>query len=400
MFIKRIHSLSIIIVGCCVGIGIIGFLGWSNNDYQTFSYALQDCLLVFKTPIIYIVARNVFSRFDISVYKDIISKNLKIIINVFFAVTLFDFVFRVYPTVDFRFGLWSQQMFFSHPVYVGNTCITIMCLLVVFADKDVLRYAIMTSIVIFLTLRIKVLVTLILYFFMYLMFKKNIKITLGKILLVGGVALLVSYQQIVYYYFSEEEFGDTARKSLTEYGTILAQDHFPFGTGFGSFGSFASGANYSEVYYKYRLYHIYGMTPNDTRFVSDTFWPMIIGQFGFSGTALYGIMLFCMFLDIWGIRKIDKSYFMGALVMFAHLMVATTSDASLVNGYSLPYMFYIALIVNTCHIRNKKQLELEEGERQDGELDEEQIEMEAFIPVDTDVAAIEMKEAEFSEGLS
>ena len=66
---------------------------------------------------------------------------------------------------------------------------------------------------------------------------------------------------------------------------------FPFGSGFGTFGTDASGRYYSPLYYKYGLNFIYGCRPDDYQtdhsFFMDTFFPVVIGQFGIIGTLLF-----------------------------------------------------------------------------------------------------------------
>lgn len=77
----------------------------------------------------------------------------------------------------------------------------------------------------------------------------------------------------------------------------IALDHFPFGSGAGSFGSLASISNYFSPFYD-----IYGVSivPTNSReaveygihTLLDTYWPHILAESGFIGTALFTYLFF------------------------------------------------------------------------------------------------------------
>ena len=71
------------------------------------------------------------------------------------------------------------------------------------------------------------------------------------------------------------------------YGGKTANTYFPLGSGFATFGSDQAARNYSRLYYQYGFNSLFGMNTEDGSFLSDTFWPMAIGQFGWIGSILY-----------------------------------------------------------------------------------------------------------------
>lgn len=71
------------------------------------------------------------------------------------------------------------------------------------------------------------------------------------------------------------------------YGGKTANTYFPLGSGFATFGSDQAARNYSRLYYQYGFNSLFGMNTKDGSFLSDTFWPMAIGQFGWIGSILY-----------------------------------------------------------------------------------------------------------------
>ena len=65
----------------------------------------------------------------------------------------------------------------------------------------------------------------------------------------------------------------------------VARDEFPFGAGVGRFGSHMSREVYSPVYAEYGMDQMYGIKEERPIAVTDTFWPMILGETGLIGLA-------------------------------------------------------------------------------------------------------------------
>ncbi len=92
-------------------------------------------------------------------------------------------------------------------------------------------------------------------------------------------------------YKAELYFGQgserTPRNALYIAGFKMARDHFPFGSGQGSFGSYPVGKEYSKVYYDYNLDKVHGLGPEDAQgktdsnFIFDTYWSSVLGEMGF-----------------------------------------------------------------------------------------------------------------------
>lgn len=78
-----------------------------------------------------------------------------------------------------------------------------------------------------------------------------------------------------------------ARNAMYIVSYQVAVDHFPFGVGFGRFGGYTAQLYYSPVYFEYGVASLWGHGPRDPRFLLDTFWPHILGQFGFIGVPLF-----------------------------------------------------------------------------------------------------------------
>ena len=79
-------------------------------------------------------------------------------------------------------------------------------------------------------------------------------------------------------------------------------EYFYLGTGLGTYGCHASAVYYSPLYYEYDLWRIHGLAPCATSFISDTYYPSLIVQFG-----LVGFFLFVSFW-VWIYKKLDYNY--------------------------------------------------------------------------------------------
>jgi hypothetical protein len=114
---------------------------------------------------------------------------------------------------------------------------------------------------------------------------------------VAGLFLFVAFRSTIISIIDLKllEFDvQSARYKLTATSLRLAQDHFPFGSGLGTFGGYASRLFYSPVYFEYGLSTVYGLTPevvNGQDYIMDTHWPYILGELGIMGLLAYLISI-------------------------------------------------------------------------------------------------------------
>lgn len=90
--------------------------------------------------------------------------------------------------------------------------------------------------------------------------------------------------------------GENIRTVAWPTATLLANQHFPLGSGAGTFGSAASfSVGYSPVYYATGLSQMHGAAENsEDRFLLDFTWPKFLGEYGYFGGAIM-LLLFLGF---------------------------------------------------------------------------------------------------------
>ena len=122
----------------------------------------------------------------------------------------------------------------------------------------------------------------------------------------------------------------------------IGRDHFPIGTGFGTYASWVSGESYSKIYDIYGLNKVWGLSSDFYWFVADTFWPMIIGQFGFIGLAIYTFIIYKIYINI---KNNDNLYYyFGQILLLLYLLVLSVAEASFSGPIVVMYMVFIGLL--------------------------------------------------------
>lgn len=151
----------------------------------------------------------------------------------------------------------------------------------------------------------------------------------------------------------------TARSALYYTSVRIAQDHFPLGTGLASFGSYASRLYYSNTYQDYSIANINGVAPGSSEYITDTFWPMVLGEGGVISLLGYLVFLGLLAWLAWSgfrTRKHDREAACRSLVaLFLLTGSMLESIASQIYGSSLQaaMIFIPAGIVLADHLQVK-----------------------------------------------
>lgn len=83
-----------------------------------------------------------------------------------------------------------------------------------------------------------------------------------------------------------------ARVALTNTSYRIAIDEFPLGSGAGTFASAPSYKfGYSDVYSAYGIDGLNGLSERKPNFITDVFWPKLLGQSGVFGLLSYSVLI-------------------------------------------------------------------------------------------------------------
>lgn len=332
----RYFSISIIVVS------LIGVFGNLFFRYQSFIPIVIDALTVFKGFIVYIIIYMLGCEGAFTVSKDQFINISKKIILIFFLLSIINLLIPIFPTGDSRLGIPSQCLFFTHPTYLATAGITLLIVLS-FDEKSLKEnwiYYIAITCTILLTQRSKAYMFVGVYYLLRVVLinmgrKLNIKILLAS--LVG--ALVLGFPKIVTYLSNPH----WARTALMSKSINVAIDHLPLGSGFATFGTWYSGVYYSPLYEKYELNNLWGLTIYDYSFLGDTYWPAILGQFGFIGLCVVIYIIYLIYRNI--VMESNKYVYFSKLALLAYLLILSTSETSFMSPVAVLLCIILAVKV-------------------------------------------------------
>ena len=333
---------SFIIIVCLILLVITGLYSNFKYNYQPIGVALSDLLLVLKFFLVYFLSKKLWNYDFIEKYSTKILKHIKVIIIIFLLLTIGNYLLDIFPG-EIRYGIKSNQLFYEHPTYLAAVCIFLLSFLILLSKRAVTKYSLILLLLILSTMRFKAIGATVAIIIALLYIKlSNKKLSIIKLAIIGCLIIAVAYNQIVYYFLEME---GSARSELLRTSIKIAKDYFPFGTGFATYGSHFSAEVYSPIYYAYGLENVYGLSPTFSAFISDSFWPMTLGQFGVLGMVLYLICIVKIFSSIQKKYNISNKYiYISKIICILYLAISSTSESAFVNPIAIP----LAIIIGIC----------------------------------------------------
>lgn len=183
---------------------------------------------------------------------------------------------------------------------------------------------------------------LIIMFLVYFFNKKKLKIKLKLkyFIILGCFGVIIAWKQIVFYFTSSRE----ARYILMHVGLNLCSNFMPFGAGFGTFGTYAAQKYYSPVYNDMGLNSIYGFTADNPLYLTDNFWPAILGETGMIGCIIFIILLFYSFRYLY--KKLAFNNLSKGIVIFfiATVLMSSVATTIFTQNVTTGELFLLCMI--------------------------------------------------------
>lgn len=355
-------SLAAFIVS--VFIGLISLFYYGHGE----SGGILQAFLTFQG----VIALFVFSNINVQ-WKDIESVldfTLKLGVIVFLLSLVemanaewFRSVFHsgnIHEEAVYRGDLVALQSVFGHPGIYAWFMAFCFCVSISFWGESKRKIFLMLSFVFLLgvvfSLRRKSLVAVflcLLFLLMFLRAKYENKIVYLFLVLAGGLAaaflLAGKYSFLIDQAIKQYDFGSQAyvgpRVALTKASISIANDHFPLGSGFGTFGSWMSRVNYSDLYHLYGLSSYWGLSEDDSRFATDAYWAMIIAELGWIGliaVIYFWGNLFVRLCRMLPVKNIQRGVVLAALLVFIELIIESVASPALSRS---PQIFIVMLVL-------------------------------------------------------
>lgn len=265
---------------------------------------LSDIFIMIRGYLIYLISSNMYyseSKLIVWFRSLIVLGIISVIygiVQMFFGKKLLESVGSV---VLFREGSIRITSFFYHPVEFAWFMVLVIAILWGFwmTENFKLRYPVLLVVFLSGILMSYTRATMISVLFGTLLVAAILKdkTFIKKILLIMfGVTLLLLtiYPNTVSKMiksFGKEYGSDTIlnhpRTILYLKSFEIAKDYFPFGAGPGRYGGWISRIEYSPIYEEYGMSKIWGFSRDNPKFIVDTFWPKLLGQFGVVGVIGY-----------------------------------------------------------------------------------------------------------------
>ena len=277
----------------------------------------------------------------------------KIYMTVLFSFGVLNLLADIGMHAEYRYGLRTYAFIFGTPGIVTNTVLYIMMLLLmesaVCGDRSNRWFLLMAIATLLFVVKSRSLILAAAAALLYESFliegRTVMRYRLGGIAAAAGAIGLPQFKE---YFVSGAKAvqGKAPRLLFLEGGVQLFREHFPFGTGFGTFGSSSAAAYYSQLYYEMGFDKITGMQPNNTKYLNDTFWPMIFAQLGFVGTIPFVILLLMVFRGVYRAGKESGSLPIrfAVYLYIINVLVSSVQSAYPSNNSMVMLTFIVTLM--------------------------------------------------------
>lgn len=326
---------------CLFAVVCIGFLGNLFSGLGTSPVAVAiDLFACIKMPLALICLILVIG--DIRRVLRFIEGECKLLAVILLACGLIDLVVPL-PGLygEIRYGIRSFTFAFGHPESMVFVCVGMTVVLCSNLNENRL-WILILAIVACLSLRTKGMVFAALVAFLVFTWGRSGRFSIWHLLIGAFVALFIGWDQYQAYYNTD----GIARNELMKAAGDIAVSYFPFGSGFASFGSnvTANPAYYSPLYYKYGLNTVYGLRPDNPAFLSDTFWPIIIGQFGWLAFVVFCASMLFLFLFAYQSTS-NGGGRLAVVVCFTFLLISSTAESAFFNPQALFLAVCLAFVI-------------------------------------------------------
>lgn len=328
---------------------VCAIISTALNNYQPYINDLLDLYANVKFPIAFLGTILLYAEFDMDKYANRIGNHVKFLTIVLAGLTIIDILFNAFPDPNYQFykhGIKSLRLIYGHPATLAVVCLLLCSVLVFLQSYNIKsrKYQATLFVIMILTLRAKIIGTIAIVSLIYIIvYKYRKKITIRRLVLLAPFALVFAWGEIQSYYVENLQ---ASRLVLTLTSIDIAKDMFPFGTGLATFGSAFSKAPYSPVYSRYGISTIWGLSESTAHDISDTFWPMLLGQFGIVAMVSFLIYIVYIYKEIQSISIKEKNAYMGCMILMVYLAVASTSESAFVNAYAVYYAMFMSVYIN------------------------------------------------------
>lgn len=325
-------------------LNIIGILSSFVNEGNKLFPAIIDAftcnkfIIVFAATMFYVQKNERMLMIFFTM-----NRSIRAILCILGTLTSLNFVFGFFPHHGYRMFIPTQKLFFEHPndlAYVALICAVIL----VFNSQRYKNdfYLVIATFIVVATMRMRHVAMMLIIWVVYFYFIKmrlRSKFMLG--ISVVAVAFLIGYDQFVNYYGNVTE----TRGIVTSVSFALANSHFPLGVGFAGYGSNMARQYYAPIYESLGFTRIWGLNFENDTFLTDQFWPAVIGQFGWIGLILFVLILVQIYKMLAPLLKKEIYAYVSALLLFVYEILTSLGETAYYNPLAVVVFFIMAICI-------------------------------------------------------
>ncbi len=334
-----LFSLAIVVV-----IGLLG--GYVSAVQLNYRPILIDIFACAKFPVALVSGMLIFQRKED--LFDILLGEIKLLLLIMIPFALINQFTDIGMRFDSRYGLYSFQFIFGHPASLTAVMAGFEILLLAESKDNKLWLGLCWLFMVF-SLRSVAIAFAAFSFLVWLFCRNKGRIGVGQVAAFVPVSFYFGWSHIQYYFL---EVDGSARRKLLDTGVEVANRFFPLGSGFATFGSNITSQReyYSKLYYEYGLSGVQGLSIQNANFLSDSFWPIVFGQFGWIGGSLYAVSLCLILLGVINRLRARGASSLPVVLAFCYLAMFSFSGSAFFHPCSVWLAVCISLAV--CHQLN------------------------------------------------
>lgn len=266
----------------------------------------------------------------------------KFVVLLLFVLAVHDiFMTPFFPKGDFRYVTETIMLMYQHQTFLSSAGIALLIFLGYCNKKnDLLAYMLMISFVVLMAFRGKGVAFLVVYWGIYIcvLIFKDVKLL--PLVTVGGIlAVFAGFKQFMTYYGNNSQ----PRAIMFRDSIQLMLEHFPFGTGYATYGSIMATNYYSVLYRKLGYNNYYGLSETYSSYLTDGFWPAVLGQFGFVGTILFLFVVGIYIKKSVDVFVINRRKGVAMLAIMIYMIIISLAETSFFGPVSLLYFMLFGI---------------------------------------------------------
>lgn len=190
--------------------------------------------------------------------------------------------------------------------------------------------------------------------FYYLIVHRKIQTKIRYIFYMAIPIAILAWDKIYYYYV--EGIGRYAKSIMTSASIKIAKDYFPIGTGFGTFGSNYAKEVYSPVYFLYGVATDAQLGPESKLYLTDVFWPILLGETGILGTIIYCGLIILLFVQVQRVFFYNKKKYLLLIFMYVFMLMTTFTEAGFMQPMVMVFAFVMGIVLQEYEEKRRQKM--------------------------------------------